>query len=132
MHHSLPLVWRRIPERYNLIGNKCETCGTPYYPARKICPKCRRKGKLVKQAMPHHGTIYSYTRVHAAPSGFEHESPYELAIVELDNGVRLLTQIVDSPQEKIVVGASARMVFRKIYADAGEGIIAYGYKFKVE
>ncbi len=130
MHHSLPLVWRRIPERYNLIGCKCETCGTPYFPDRKICPKCRRKGRLVKQHMPKTGKIFSFTRVHSAPSGFEHESPYWLGIVELENGVKLLTQIVDSPEEKVVIGAPVTMVFRRIYADATEGIIAYGYKFK--
>jgi len=80
--------------------------------------------------MPRTGKIYSFTRVHAAPSGFEHESPYWLAIVELDNGVRVLSQIVDSPEEKVVIGAPVTMVFRRIYADAAEGIIAYGYKFK--
>jgi uncharacterized OB-fold protein len=131
MHHSLPLVWRRIPERYNLIGNKCETCGTQYFPSRKICPKCRRRGKLVKQRMPRTGKIYSFTRVHSTPAGFEHESPYWLGVIELDNGAHLLSQIVDSPEESVVIGAPVRVVFRRIYADASEGIIAYGYKFKV-
>jgi len=128
---SIPLIWREIPERYRFIGNHCKTCGTDYFPQRKICPKCRRKGVLEDKKMPEEGKIFSFTQVHAAPQGFEHDSPYYLAIVELTNGVRLLTQVVDSDDDKVRIGAPVKLVFRKIFEDGKEGIIAYGYKFKV-
>jgi len=124
------MLWRRIPERYNLIGSKCENCGQEFFPARKICPACRRKGKLVPKAMPSTGKIYSYSEVHAAPAGFEFQTPYFLAIIELDNGVRLLAQLVDSPAEKVVLGARVALAFRRIAEDGKEGVISYGYKFK--
>ncbi|MGZ7196810.1 Zn-ribbon domain-containing OB-fold protein, partial [Streptococcus pyogenes] len=73
MKGALPLIWRRIPERYNLVGSKCGTCGCEYFPARKICPECRRKGKIVPSQMPTTGKIYSYSEVYAAPAGFEAE-----------------------------------------------------------
>lgn len=132
MKNVLPLIWRKIPERYRLIGVKCETCGTEYFPQRKICPKCRRKGKLIQKQMPTEGKIYSFTEVHSGPSGFEHETPYHLAIIELSNGVKILSQIVDSKKEKIRIGARVVMRFRKIFEDGKEGAIAYGFKFKVE
>ncbi|MCX6767295.1 MAG: Zn-ribbon domain-containing OB-fold protein [Candidatus Micrarchaeota archaeon] len=132
MNEALPLIWRRIPERYNMLGSKCLNCGTPYFPQRKMCPKCRRKGKIVAEKMPTEGTIYSFTEVHAAPKGFEQETPYFLAMVELSNGVRVLSQVVDSPADKIKIGAPVNMVFRKISEDGEEGVIAYGYKFKVK
>jgi len=131
VRNFISMIWRRIPERYNLVGNHCEACGKDYFPQRKVCPHCRRKGKLVAKAMPREGKIYSFTQVHSAPTGFEHESPYYLAIIELSNGVKLLTQLVDSPKEKVKNGAKAKMVFRKIFQDDEEGAIAYGYKFKV-
>ncbi len=124
------MIWRRIPERYNLMGSKCETCDQEYFPARKICPACRRKGKLVPKSMPQEGKIYSYSEVHAAPAGFEFETPYFLAILELTNGVRLLAQLVDSPAETVKIGARAKLVFRRIAEDGKEGVISYGYKFK--
>lgn len=131
MKEALPLMWRNIPERYNLIGTHCQTCGKYYFPQRKVCPTCRRKGKLAESKMPETGTILSYSQVFVAPSGFEHETPYFLAIVELDNKATLLTQVVDSKPEAVKEGASVEMVFRKIYEDSPEGAIAYGYKFRV-
>lgn len=131
MRGALPLIWRRISERYNLIGSRCETCGTEYFPQRKLCPNCRHRGKLVAKKMPSKGKIYSFTKVHAAPTGFKHETPYFLAVIELENGVRLLSQVVDSEGGAVKIGAPVEVVFRKVSEDEGEGVIAYGYKFKV-
>ena len=128
---SLPLLWRRFPERYLMAGNKCETCGTSFFPSRKVCPNCRRKGKLVAEEMPRSGKIDSWTEVFSAPYGFEMETPYMVAIIELDNRAKVLSQVVDSKKEKIKIGAKVKKVFRKISDIDPEGPIAYGYKFKV-
>ena len=128
---ALPLNWRKYPERYNLVGNTCETCKTDYFPARIVCPNCRRKGKLVEKAMPREGTILSYTKLCAAPRGFELQTPYYLAIIDLGNNARVLSQIIDTPDERMKVGAKVKKVFRKINDTSAEGIISYGYKFKV-
>ena len=131
MRNLLPLIWRRIPERYRLIGSRDVESGEEFFPQRKISPSKRRKSRLEPHPMPREGKIYSYTRVHAAPTGFEVESPYFLAIIELSNGVKILSQLVDSPAEKVKIGATVKMVFRKIFEDNDDGAIAYGYKFKV-
>ena len=131
MAQLLPSVWRHIPERYSLLGSHCETCGKDYFPQRPLCPTCRRKGKIVQKLMPREGRIFSHTFVHAAPAGFELEAPYHIAIVELTNGVHLLSQIVDSDHSAISIGAPVKMVFRKLSEDGKQGAIAYGYKFKV-
>lgn len=131
MREALPLMWRNIPERYNLIGTHCSTCTSNYYPQRKVCPKCRRKGKLETRVFPGKGVIVSATQVFVSPKGFEHETPYWLAVVKLDNEATLLTQVVDSSDDSVKPGARVEVVFRKIYEDSHEGVIAYGYKFKV-
>ncbi len=130
MMDALPLVWREIPERYNLIGSECQNCKREFFPQRLICPDCRRKGKLKEKNMPHEGKIYSYTEVHSGAKGFENETPYTLAIVELDNGVKVLGHIVDPAPGSISIGAQVKSVFRRIFAEGSEGVIAYGYKFK--
>ena len=131
MNHPLPLIWRMIPEKYYLQGTHCSNCKADYFPSRQVCPRCRRHGKLSAKKMPKTGKIYSFTEVHAAPTGFEYEAPYFLAIIELENGVRILAQVVDTPKEEIKVGAKAEMRFRRVGEDDAESVISYGYKFAV-
>ncbi len=131
MTEGIARIWRNQRERYNLIGTHCEECNGDFFPSRKICPVCRRKGKLVEKQMPSKGKIFSYTLITGGPVGFDYETPYHLAIVELDNKVRILTQIVDSDAEKIKIGAPVEAMFRRIQTHGEDGLIAYGYKFKV-
>ncbi|MEW6295568.1 MAG: Zn-ribbon domain-containing OB-fold protein [Candidatus Diapherotrites archaeon] len=130
-HACLPLHWRRYPERYLLKGNYCENCKTAFFPARVVCPNCRRKALLKEKEMPRTGRIISFTEVFVGPMGFEHETPYFLALIELENKAKILSQIVDSKKESIREGAKVKKVFRKISDTDKEGAIAYGYKFKV-
>ncbi len=81
--------------------------------------------------MPLTGKIFSFTEVHSAPIGFEFETPYFMALIELANGVKILSQIVDSDEEKIKIGAPVKAVFRRITSGGSEDAIAYGAKFKV-
>jgi uncharacterized OB-fold protein len=81
--------------------------------------------------MPRSGIIESWTEVLVGPAGFEKEAPYFLALIDLGNGAKVLSQVVDSPKEKIKAGAKVKKMFRKISDTDEEGAIAYGYKFKV-
>ena len=81
--------------------------------------------------MPKTGKIITYTELSVGPMGFEHETPYFLALIELDNGAKLLSQVVDSKNEKIKENARVKKVFRKIADNDAEGAISYGFKFKV-
>ncbi len=131
MVEGIASVWRNIPYRYRLEGNVCETCSTAYFPPRMICPKCRRKGKLVYKKFMGNGKIYSYTKVYAAPTGLELEVPYHIAIIDLAEGPKILGQIVDSDEDKIKIDSKVELVFRKMKEDGKEGLIHYGFKFKV-
>ena len=57
---SVPRFWRKQTNRYNLIGTKCETCGTYYFPPRTLCPKCRREGKIVDYKFKGTGKIVTF------------------------------------------------------------------------
>ncbi len=132
MNGALPLLWRRIPERYTLTGSKCQNCKGEFFPQRFLCPNCRSHGVMVPYPMPEEGTVYSYTKLHSGPSGFDHETPYFLAIIQLANGVKLLSQVVDADDNEMKIGAPLKMVFRKISEDSDEGAIAYAYKFTIK
>lgn len=127
---SVPRFWRKIPYRYKLIGTKCEVCEEVYFPPRNICPRCRRSGSLREIRLSGRGKIATYTVIHSAPESFEHEAPYIIGIVELEEGPHLTTQIVDCNPEEIRIDTPVEMVFRKINEDGQTGIIYYGYKFR--
>ncbi len=128
---NLAITWRRLPERYRLLGNFCENCKTSYFPNRKLCPKCRRKGKLSQKQFCGRGKVYSFTEVSSGPVGFELEAPYVLAIIELEEGPKLTAQVVGISEKDVKIGDSVEMVFRKIMEDSEEGLIHYGYKFRL-
>lgn len=131
MKESIPLTWRRIPERYRIVGVRCDTCKSAYFPKRSVCPRCRRKGRLSEVQFSGKGKVYSFTEVASPPNGFEDQVPYILAVIELDEGARLTGQIVDAAKDDIRVGSRVERVFRIIQSDDPEGLVHYGFKFKL-
>ncbi len=131
MKSSISLTWRRIPERYRLEGNECQNCKTAFFPPRAVCPKCRRKGKLTAKRFSGFGKIHSYTQIHVPPDGFETQAPYFLALIDLIEGARILGQIVDCKEDEIKEGIDVFSVFRVLQKDDPEGLIHYGFKFKI-
>jgi len=125
-------TWRHIPQRYNLIGSKCLQCGNVFFPLRIICPECRSKGKLENIKLSGHGKIYTYSVINTPTDEFKEIAPYAVAIVKLDEGAKLTTQIVDCELDDIGIGDEVEMVFRKIREQGEDGVISYGFKFKLK
>jgi len=130
MSSNIPRFWRNLKSRYNLIGTKCLNCEEVHFPPRHFCPKCRRLSRLEEFKLEGRGEIVTYTVIHTHMQGFEGQIPYVLAIVELSDGPRLTTQIVDCEIGEVKAGMKVKSVFRKIQEDGEAGLIHYGYKFK--
>ena len=64
------------------------------------------------------GTVYSFTVTYQnqAP-GFREELPYVLAIVELDEGVRMMTNVVGCAPDAVRVGMAVEVVFEDVTAE---------------
>ena len=103
---------------------------------RLLIQRGKKSGKLImypKKYSPHdyseelewveasgRGTIYSYSVVHTnCPAVFAEDLPYVMAIVELDEGVRMCTNIVQTAFDRIRIGAPVRAVFKKVNDDVG-------------
>lgn len=74
---------------------KCEACAGVIFPPRPFCPKCgsRHVTEFVANGK---ATLYSYVIHHRAAPGFK--PPYSIAVVQLAEGPRMMTNIVDCPQ----------------------------------
>ncbi len=121
--------WRVRDRYYRLIGSRCTSCGAEFFPPVYKCKKCG--SELIKdKEMPKSGKIMTYTQLHEPLPGFEAQTPLYLAVVRLDNGARVLSQIVDSPDESVRTGAEVIATVRRMRVDGDSGQIIYGYKFK--
>jgi uncharacterized OB-fold protein len=132
MKEGVARFWREIPQRYNFIGNKCESCQKVYFPPRESCPTCRRKsiGKMTEIKLKGKGEVVTYTIIHVGPEDFEEQTPYPIAIIKLEEGPQITAQIVDCGLDEIKIGMKVEGTFRKIQQDGHTGAIYYGYKFK--
>ncbi len=124
--------WREIPQRYNLLGNKCNSCNKIFFPPKESCPFCRRKsiGKMKELKLSGKGKIITYSIIHSAIENFQKQIPYIISIIKLDEGPNITAQIVDCEIEKIKIGMKVENTFRKIQEDGYTGAIYYGYKFR--
>jgi uncharacterized protein len=76
------------------------------------------------------GVVYSYSTMYNAPKGFEHQKPYTIALVQLDDGPMLTAQLTDVEPDEVAIGMRVEMVTRKLREDGAEGQIIYSYKFR--
>jgi len=132
MKSNVARFWREIPQRYNLLGNKCGSCNRVFFPPREACPYCRRKsiGKMKDLNLSGKGKIVTYSIIHVGPENFEGQVPYPIAIVKLDEGPQITVQIVDCDIKDVKIGMKVESTFRRIQDDGYIGAIYYGYKFK--
>ncbi|MCP2519168.1 Zn-ribbon domain-containing OB-fold protein [SCandidatus Aminicenantes bacterium Aminicenantia_JdfR_composite] len=119
--------WREIPQRYRLEAGKCKKCGYICFPPRLICPKCKNR-EFETVRLNDEGKIASFTIIRVPPEQFSDLSPYAIGIIELNDGVKILAQIVDCDFEELEIGKRVKVEFRKIRSEGEAGIICYGYK----
>ncbi len=127
---SVPLFWRLKKSRYCLVGTRCTTCNSVFFPSRHFCPECRRKGRIEEFSFSGNGKIVSKTVIRIPPEGFEKYSPYTVAIIRLDEGTNITGQVVGDV-DSVKVGDRVRAVFRKTCENGRGGLIHYGLKWEV-
>ena len=89
---SLPF-WEGIAKGV-LRVQRCGACGRHVFYPRAVCPYCA-SSELDWVDASGRGRIHSYTVVHRAPPEYRDEVPYVVALVELDEGVRMMTRLID-------------------------------------
>lgn len=121
--------WREIPQRYRLEAGKCTSCGKVHFPPRRVCGyegcRCREFETVV---LPDEGKVATFTVIHTGPEGFGDIQPYALGLVDLADGTRIMSQIVDVDPEKVEIGMPVKVEFRKIREEGESGVLMYGYK----
>ena len=87
----------------------CRQCGRLSFPPRLVCRSCWSEDMDWRDLQPH-GVLYSFTRVHVVPRAFLADALYDIGIVDLADGVRLMCRLIgeasqfvpDMPVEMVV------------------------------
>jgi uncharacterized OB-fold protein len=90
---------------------RCDACSRVQFYPRSGCRYCGSTS-LTWEAMSGHADVYTYTVVHRAPfEAFKEDVPYVIAVVELAEGPRLVTNVVGCPVDDVHIGMRVRPVF---------------------
>jgi hypothetical protein len=92
-----------------LLIKRCTACGKPHFYPRAICPFCFSERTEWLQAKGT-GTIHTYSVMRAG-------APYVIAYVTLDEGVTMMTNIVDCDFDQVRIGQKVKVTFAA--ADGG-------------
>ncbi len=108
--------WEAL-QRHELYIQRCRDCGTFRFPPRAVCPACLSSAVEWVRASGR-GAVYSVTVTHQnqAP-GFRDDLPYVLAIVELSEGPRLMTNVVGCAPDAVHIGMAVEIVYDDVTAE---------------
>jgi uncharacterized OB-fold protein len=93
-----------------LMGTKCKDCGAFSFPPRADCEACM-SGNFEFVELTGKSTLQTFTKIVAAPTGFEDVVPYTVGVVDLEEGGRALAWFGDTVQEdEIEIGMELQVV----------------------
>ena len=100
--------------RHELVLQKCAACGTIRFYPRALCAACLSSETRYVRASGR-GKVYTFTVTHQnQAAGFRDGLPYVMAYVELEEGPRILTNIVQTPPDEVSIGMPVEVVFEDI------------------
>lgn len=111
-------------EKGVLAGNKCKGCGTFYFPPRPDCYQCL-SSQMEWSEITGKGKLISYSTLIYAPTGFEADLPYSIALVEFENKAKVFGRLSkEIKQEEITMGMELKISVVKLPNDR----ITYEFK----
>jgi uncharacterized OB-fold protein len=100
-HKALTDPYWEAARRHELIMQRCKKCANFIHFPREQCPVCFSQD-LEWQQVSGNGRVYAYTNVYQAQHpAFQEDAPYTFAIVQLDEGPRMVTNIVGCAPEEV-------------------------------
>ncbi len=130
-----PDVFTWPSEDPRLIGSRCGSCGTVVFPAQHGCPRCGTTG-MQRTELSTRGTLWTWTTQDFLPkspyAGPETEADfagYLLGYVELPEGVRVITRLLELDRDDVEIGMELELTTFTFNVDPdGTEVVAYGFR----
>jgi uncharacterized OB-fold protein len=95
-----------------IMASQCASCGNKVFPPRADCAECMG-AEFEFTEISGEGTILTYTKIEAAPAGFEDEVPFTIGVVDLKEQGRLLGWFGETiPEDEIEMDMPVQVVPR--------------------
>ncbi|MDY6862787.1 MAG: Zn-ribbon domain-containing OB-fold protein [Thermodesulfobacteriota bacterium] len=100
-------------KRGELLIQRCNRCERYRFQPRAICPDCMSLENEWKKVSGK-GKIYSFVVYHQPHHpAWKDEIPYVVALVELDEGIRMISNIIEFPHDQVKIGMAVEVKFEK-------------------
>jgi uncharacterized protein len=105
--------WEALKHR-ELRMQKCESCGRIWYPPSPLCPGCWSR-KFIWEQLSGRGRINSWVVFHQAYfRSYQQDIPYNVVEVELDEGPRILANLIGVANDEIRAGMLVEVHFESV------------------
>ena len=105
----------------------CDACGRLHFPSGDACPYCGGdacRERLVGRA----GTLFLHTAIASRPPGYRGELPFGFGVVELPEGLRVVTRLTEADPARLRAGQPMRLVVTPLHVDDdGTQVVSYAY-----
>lgn len=102
--------WAAVQDR-RLMVSRCAACGRKWVHPRPFCPHCWGED-IDLSAATGKARVYTWSVIHQNAAPFDSRTPYVVAMVDLDEGPRLMTVLEDCPPERVQAGMDVAIAFR--------------------
>jgi uncharacterized OB-fold protein len=110
-NNDTAFFWQGVRD-HKLLIQRCAECQTLRHPPGPMCPQCHslQWNTLTSNG---HGTLYSFVICHHPPiPPFEY--PHPIGLIQLEEGTRLISQVVDVSPDALQIGMALKLVFREV------------------
>ena len=110
-----------------LLGSRCGACGSVHFPRADACTYCAAAGPPPID-LSRRGTLWAWTAVTARPPGYEGEVPFGIGVVELPEGMRVITRLTESDPGSLREGQPMELRVVPLHGnDAGNDVVTYAF-----
>jgi len=110
-----------------LVGGRCASCRRHQFPLGSVCPYCGGDDVAEVRLSPG-GTLWAWTAVTAAPPGYKGTVPYGFGVVELPEGIRVLTRLTESDPSALTFGQDVHLQLVPLHTDDdGRAVLTWAF-----